>query len=147
MRAPHLPLPSDTLIACVGISLLLTTACTTWRPIESDELSWPSAPSRVRVIRPDRTAVVLGAPYVTGDTIGGMVDGVRQEVLLSPGTTMEARTLAPVRTAALIGGLVVAAAVTYVVTEPRGSKQCGGICPSPFALAGSAICCNNPLGP
>lgn len=84
------------------VSLSLTAACTTLRPVGADELRGTNPPDRVRVTKTDDSTVVLHAPKMVGDTLVGTAGGVRRTFLLSQATAIQAREPAPDRTAIFI---------------------------------------------
>jgi hypothetical protein len=134
-------------LAGAGSCLILAVACTTLQPIRPEQLTGPNAPKSVLVIGAGDSAVVVDEPHVVGDTLVGIANGVRQQFLLSPQTTIEVRQAAPARTGALlVGGLAAATALTYVLAEKQsGSSHCDGYCPFPLGV--SVICCNSRTGP
>jgi hypothetical protein len=88
-----------------------TVACHTMRPIEASQLVSGNVPA-IWVTASDQSTVILHAPHLSGDTLGGFVDGHYREMLLSDTQIIKARASAPVRTAA-VG---VAAGVTTLFT-------------------------------
>ncbi len=109
------------------MGLVSTTACHTMRPIQPSQLiSTPVA--RVWVTAADRTTIVLHGPRVSGDTLGGFVDGQYREMLLSDTRTIQQRAPAPGKTAAV--GIIAGAATlaTFVYFANRSYVGDGQTC-------------------
>jgi hypothetical protein len=97
------------------------------QPITPSQLiSTPVA--RVWVTGADQTTVVLHGPRVNGDTLGGFVDGKYREMLLSDARTIQQRTAAPGRTAALAAFAGAATLATFVYFANRSYVGDGQTC-------------------
>jgi hypothetical protein len=122
--------------------LTLITACTAMRQVPLGQLRSQGGPDSVFVTEADHSTVVLHAPRVVGDTLKGTVEGVgvygtRRQFLLSQTTAIQTKELAPVRTVALVLGLV-AIPVTYVAIKNATRS-------TPLCLPGAADCMDPPL--
>ncbi|HXQ27916.1 MAG TPA: hypothetical protein VN848_01495 [Gemmatimonadales bacterium] len=127
MRLPLLSLPVRARLARVGICLILTSACTTLRPLTPDDLG--NKPESVHVTLADHSTVVLHTPQVIGDTLVGTVNGARQGFPLSQVTAIREREFDGVRTGVLItiaamGGLAVFAS-EHGTGLPPSTARCG----------------------
>ena len=97
------------------------------RPIPVSQLiSTPIA--RVWVTEADQTTIVLHGPRVTGDTLGGFVDGKYREMLLSDARVIRQRAAAPGRTAVLGAVAGVATLTTLVYFANRSYVGDGQTC-------------------
>jgi hypothetical protein len=108
---------------------VLGGACYTTRTLQPARLAVTPAVPRVRLTQADRS-VTVESPRVSGDTLRGLVQGVQAQFLLSPGSVIQVRRPAPVRTAALVllgGGAIVAGAALLGTSGP--SNPCQPICP------------------
>ena len=122
--------------------LIFSAACATLRPVGLDELRGPNPPSSAHVTLTDHSTLDLDAPKLVGDTLVGMISGVRWPLLLSQTTAIEVREAAPERMAELVwGGLGVAFAL--LVIETTKSPQPSGPCVA--ALCPNGVRCCGPL--
>ena len=89
--------------------LCVSAACQTMRSVPAEELGAAHVWPKVWVTTaPDRATVILDAPALRGDTLYGFVDETYREMPLSEVTAIHARAGDRGRTAALVGGSVVA---------------------------------------
>jgi len=118
-------------VAAVAIVALASFGCYTTRLAGPGVLA-SRPPQRVWLTLADHSTVVVQSPRISGDTLRGLVDGVRRVFLLSDATLIQIRQFAPARTVALelLGGVIVAA----IVAESRTNA----------APAGLGNCCRNP---
>ena len=134
MRCVHHPVPLWTFVAAT--CLTVTTACTTLRPVESDDLRGPNPPDRVQVTTTDDSTVVLHNPTMVDDTLVGFVDGTRRAFPLSQATEIDAWEADRGRTAAAIvfgGGL---GALTYLVIESYKAPSPLVVCVDNMVMCG-----------
>ena len=95
--------------AAGAIIFYASAACHTMRPIPATALGAAHAWPKIWVTTaPDRATVILDAPALRGDTLYGFVDETYREMPLSEVTAIHAREGARTRTAALVGGSLVA---------------------------------------
>ncbi|HXQ29562.1 MAG TPA: hypothetical protein VN848_09855, partial [Gemmatimonadales bacterium] len=96
----HPPRPFGSSLARAAACLVLTSACTTLRPVALDELRGPTPPDRVLVRLNDHSTLWLSAPKLVGDTLEGVAQGLgSQHILLSDAMGVREREAAPGRTA------------------------------------------------
>jgi hypothetical protein len=81
---------------------LLCSACYTLHPLPSGDVQVLQPRDRLWVTRADHSTVAISAPQLMGDTVFGMVNGVREHFLLSDTVRVGTRELAPARTAAVV---------------------------------------------
>jgi hypothetical protein len=112
------------------ISVALSAACSTMRPVESPvAFLEKNNPSQVRVHSSDGELYVLREPQLRGDTIFGFESMMREEVRFSAGSIrrMEAVQIDKTRTTVFIGAMsVLAAAGVYMIINSGSGK--GLIC-------------------
>jgi hypothetical protein len=130
----HFPLRS--LPVGAGTWLLLSAACTTFRPVQPDQLTPPHSAARVWVPRADRSVAVFDSARVEGDSVVGIINGTAERLPLT-GATIQTRRLSIGRTAALAGAVAVALTV-YLLD--RGPPPQAFVCPA--ATSGPCIDCN-----
>jgi len=105
----------------VGLCL---TACHTLRPLDPVKINAADLPQRVWVTAPDRAPMRLDAPRIEGDTLQGFEDGQFREVVLSPGTLVEAKTPAHARTAVVVASVSAITLASLMYLESR--RETGG---------------------
>ena len=91
-------------------------ACTSWetRPESASAIVGDSAPERVRVTRTDSSRIVLVSPALARDTLRGLLEGSEDRMVAIPVSGIQqlaVRDLDPLKTAGLIAGLLVLAAL------------------------------------
>lgn len=92
-----------------GVVLALgfaVAACQTVERVPKERLAAPNPPARVWLTLPDHSTIVVASPELHGDTLVGLVDGVRQHFVLTPAGVLTIRKAAPGRTAVLAIGMV-----------------------------------------
>jgi uncharacterized protein YfaQ (DUF2300 family) len=135
MRSPLRSLCFSTRLASSWM-LFITAACTTFRPVQPDQLTPPQSPARVWVTRGDRSVAVLDSARVEGDSLVGIVNGTAERLPLT-GATIQTRQLSIGRTAALAGAVAVALTV-YLLD--KGAAPQAFVCPP--AMSAPCVDCN-----
>ena len=84
-----------------GLWWMVTAACHTMQTVPPTRLASAQPPPRVWVTRSDKSQVVLDAPQLSGDTLTGIVNGEREQFLLSQMSAVQSRESSPARTVAI----------------------------------------------
>jgi hypothetical protein len=129
----------------VVLALTIGTACHHMRPVETSRLNPADLPQRLWVTGPDRSTVILNAPRINGDTLGGWVAGEYREFSVSQATAIRTREPAPTRTAILVTATSVMVLSTFIYMQGRKDVGNAPVClnaaanmPAPFTP-----CCLN----
>lgn len=112
-----------------AIAGLASLACYVARPVPPAALA-SHPPARVSVTQSGST-IVVWYPHVVGDTLQGLVDGVRQRFVISPHTSIVTRQFAAAPTVALaMVGAGALAAYAYETIRLRPGPCLPEACPA-----------------
>jgi len=100
------------------------------RQIEATQLVSGNV-AAIWVTAPDQSTVILHAPHLSGDTLGGFVDDHYREMLLSDTQIIKARAPAPGRTAAVGITAGLTTLLTFIYFANRSYVGDGQTCYTP----------------
>jgi len=86
--------------------LALLAACQTVERVPRERLTSEQPLPKVWLTLPDHSTVEIVAPELHGDTLIGLVGGVREHFILTPEGVLTIRKAAPGKTAVLAAGMI-----------------------------------------
>ena len=106
-----------------ALFLILVTGCQTVERVPRERLTSAQPLPKVWLTLPDHSTVEIVSPELHGDTLIGLVGGVREHFILTPEGVLTIRRAAPGKTAVLAVGMLGAMGLMeYEMMKDDGSS-------------------------